>query len=454
MGRNEDPSKIMITEFGAARSVGGSKLLIEAGLDNVLVDIGMAFDRIKDSARLPFNSESLDAIVLTHAHLDHVGLLRKPLNSGFKGGIFCTPETAILTEQQLRRRFIFESEDCAKGFDYEKTFEISRNVDGTFFYAGHIPGSALTLFEVKAQHRKRIRLLAAYDMGRSDYSDAGLAILNSPYSDFSNIDYVIVEATYGNNNHTPLQKSMKVLEDSINDTYKKKGKMVVPAFSIMGTHKFCNFLYHLNKAGRIPNDMRFYLSTPSSESVTRVMLKYKHHLHPQFQKLLADRNDNPLYNPHLFRHKDLNKTLNFLREEGPYGVVASSAMCNIGRIVPILENTIEDEKNLVFLTNYVAEGTRGHAIRYSNKGANISFEDGYKTLLADVVKGHGFSCHTDIQETMEFLEKIDPHRGLKGIFIKHGTSKNCDAARRHIIENLGYAPEKVIVMERKQAYEL
>ncbi|MDP2908734.1 MAG: MBL fold metallo-hydrolase [Nanoarchaeota archaeon] len=489
---------IKLTEFGAAETVPGSKLLLKTGQKDYLIDVGKNYKDKEEN--LPFEAKGIEHLILTHGHADHMGELLKLRKEGFKGKIFSTHETAEITKLQLKQdvssvffynraikgkryqhgpdkgKFIpfkkaeyskediessmalFESDNKEPGIPYEKQITISDEAKIMFYEAGHIPGSAQILFEISSEGRS-LKLLTACDLGRTDYKILGHPRADTPIVKFprtgfkENIDYIVVESTYGDKVHNSLEDSIKILEEAAKDAAKNSSKLIIPTFSIMRTHMLWNFLFRLNQEGRLP-DMTFYSSSPTADYVSKIILGHIENLDEKALQEFANNNYNPFYFDKLVHHKKLEDTKEALKENKPMGIIAASGMCEMGRIVPILERTIQDPKNIILLTGYASPRTRAYNL--INKEKQIRFDGKLVELKADVRKMGGLSGHADKEEIIAHLKSIhDPEKGeqFKGVFIKHGEKEACHKLRERIIE-AGYPPETVHVMKKNQEYVL
>jgi metallo-beta-lactamase family protein len=497
-----EEDKVTITEFGAAETVPGSKLLVQVNKKNYLIDIGKEYGEKDDTKELSFNAENIESLILSHAHADHMGDMLKLVKKGFKGKIFSTYETAHITKLQLTQEVssvfihnkmvkgkryaygpnkgkwvpfkpvIYNSEDVKKsmglfesfkdskpGIPYENKTTLSDNVNMTFYEAGHIPGSAQILLEISHEGRN-LNLLTACDLGRTDYKILGhpradIPIVKFPSTNFpKNIDYIVVESTYGDKVHAPIEDSIKTLEDAAKDAAKNNGKLIIPAFSIMRTHMLWNFLFRLYQQGSLPKEMKFYSSSPTADQVSRIILEHIEDLDEKALQEFADKNYNPFHFDQLIHHKKMDETRQALKLNNPMGIIASSGMCEGGRIIPILEETISDPKNIILLIGYASPKTK--AAKLMNKEKEIPFNDKMIELKADVRKMGGLSGHADKEEIIAHLKSIhNPEKGeqFKGIFIKHGEKEACYKLKDRIIE-AGFNAETVHVMKKDQAYTL
>jgi len=479
-----------LTEYGAAEQVQGSSLVIEANSKKYLVDVGS----------LP--PGPIDGLLITHAHLDHISRYLDLVSDGFNGPVYAPYQTVDLTELQFIQsisgqfihnnwvnkhnrtlpnekqlshqpvRYVFRDLTKAmkhfrdfngkKGFPYCEQINISEDVAATFYDAGHIPGSSQILFEIKQDDGLTKKILTTGDLGRKDYEKykdhpiaSDLPFVNPPYDDFSGLDALVIEATYGNRQHRPLSESIDILEAAIKEAYDNKGRIVIPAFSIGRTQIIKCFYYRMDHLGIIPKGMNLVASCPTAEEVEKVMLKHIDEFDLRSKEDFRYPLDNPFKNPHLIKHKKMQETWELIhqRDYTPYIILASSAMGDMGRSRTILRETISDPKTIVLKTSYAAPGTPMWMIK-----------KGFQTIPFDLVgevennakfyNMGGLSGHADVDEINNFIRKIDPERKLKKIFLKHGEKKSCFDLRETIIQRLGYNPDTVVVMKKGERYEV
>jgi metallo-beta-lactamase family protein len=377
----------------------------------------------------------------------------KRFQTGPDRGRFIPFKPVIYTKEHLEKAMAHFTSS-----PYEKPVRVSDDLTITFYEAGHIPGSSQILFEMQTPKGK-INFLTTYDLGRTDYQILGHPVSDTPlvkfpYKNFKNIDFVVLEATYGNKTHRPLEESFSVLETAIKDAAKSGGKLIIPAFSVMRTQMLYCFLYKLNQEGKIPSNMMFYSSSPMADQVSRIIVNNWDDLDPEAKANMRNQNNNYFHFDKLTYHKTYKETNLVLgnQNSNPLGIIASSGMCEQGRVVAALKSTISDPKNIVLMTGYVSPNTRGQKLL--NKERRIAFDDGYVDLRADVRRMSGLSGHADVTETIAHVRNIDPDKRLKGIFIKHGEKESCWALREEIIKKLGYNPNVVTVMKKGQEYSL
>ncbi|MBU1199177.1 MAG: MBL fold metallo-hydrolase [Nanoarchaeota archaeon] len=504
MGENLE-NRIFVVEHGAAENVAGSNFMIHIGPELHAVDIGKKYQKGEEHEPFSYKPSDVKTVTFTHEHMDHIGLLPKLKKEGFNGPLITTPEGFELGKLQLGQIYsgpfihnkwvkgkkykhgpkagqwipfqeilyeysdfqeikeLFVSHEDKKGIPYQTPFKLSDKIQGTFYDAGHIPGSSQILFEIKPDGKKPIKLLTTYDLGRTDYKTttnpiADIPIVRFPHTDFGkDIDYVVVEATYGNKTHGSLDDSIKEFEDSINYVAKNDGRLVIPAFSIMRTQMIWNFFYRLQKENRIPPDFKLFSNSSTAHSVARIMLKYINNMDERAQIEFANKKDNPFNFENLVK-LDTKATTAWLKDRNMKGsaIISSSGMGDMGGIVRVLEQTLKYHNNIIMGTGYAAPGTRMDLLYKGETEIPFIETAGIVHRKAAVRKMGGLSGHADINETIAHLKNMkDPAKGehFKRIFIKHGEKASCHALRKALIE-AGYRPGEVIVMEKDEHYFL
>jgi metallo-beta-lactamase family protein len=506
----ERTDSIRLIEYGAAEQVAGSKLLLQAGRYNILIDIGLDYTEGEGEGKLlPFDAESIDCLVLTHAHADHMGQLLKLYKAGFKGKIYSTQETFDLSRLQMTQtvsspfihnkwargkrfksgsnqgRFIpfkkilytnrdiddvsnlFESYDGKPGFPYEKKVLVAKDeltrIDVTYYEAGHIPGSSQILFEIM-HNGKQKKILTAFDLGRTDYKIvnhpiADVPIVRFPYTNFpKDIDIAVIEATYGSKIHAPLEESIETYLEAVNYTSKNGGQIVIPAFSIMRMQMLDCINYNLEKEGKLPKSMQFISSCPTGNSVWKIFLKYLYNFDERTREMFLDENNNPYNFSRLIRHKKMEETREAIRLGQPAAYFASSGMGSWGRAKTILREVISNPKNSVLSTGYASLGTIMGEIGQGNKAIHFGDEIGDVAMNAKYFRMGGLSGHADYLENLAHMNNLyDPITDFRkrlplDILIKHGEKESCESQRRGFIER-GHKPENILVMKKGRAYE-
>jgi metallo-beta-lactamase family protein len=435
--------QVKLTFLGAAQSVTGSCYLIEASNARFLVDCGLYQERQlreRNWDPFPIPPETLDAVLLTHAHLDHSGLLPKLVKEGFRGPIYCTDATAEIAEIMLLDSANLQQEDAefkrkrheqerrkgpypevplytvddAKASStlfssvrYGNVVEIGKGVEATFYDAGHVLGSSMIKVRLEQNGQNRTILFSG-DIGRWDKP-----ILRDPTS-FEEADYVLVESTYGDRLLEPAEVSASKLADVINTTVKAGGNIVIPSFALERSQEM---LYYLDKfliEDRIPHLMVFF-DSPMALSITAV---FEHHpeLFDEEMVKLMHQKESPFdfRGLNLVRTADESKAIN--RIKGTVIIIAGSGMCTGGRIKHHLVTNISRKESTILFVGYQAVGTLGREIVDGAKKVRIL---GQKyPVRARVVQLNGFSAHADRNQLLKWLSSL--RKPPRCLFVTHG----------------------------------
>lgn len=429
--------------FGAAQVVTGSKHLIttETGT-KILLDCGMFQGSDQDSSYMNrhfgFNPAEVNYVILSHAHIDHSGLLPRLANEGFRGKIFCTPGTKALCEIMLldsahiqendvkyvnkRRRKRGEElldplydvssvERCMGLFHtvrYHEEFTINGEVSFHFTDAGHILGSAAVHLTVKEQ--RDILLTFTGDIGRP-----GDIILRSPET-FRQADYIICESTYGDRLHEPMGNTLERLTQVVYETcVAKQGKLIIPAFSVDRTQELVYQLDQLSSSGKLP-PVKVYVDSPLSVKATMTMKEHDEDFNPDILAYIEKDGDAFSFpNLHYISNVEESKKLNSSKE--PCIIISASGMAEAGRIKHHIANNVENPNNTILIVGYCSPTSLGGALRAGEKEVRI-FGDDYK-VNAHVEVMDAFSAHADYKEILEYLGCQNP--GLvRKLFLVHG----------------------------------
>ncbi len=433
---------MQLTFLGAAGEVTGSQHLIETSERRLLLDCGLfqghrAQSRQKNE-HFFCDPKNLDAVILSHAHTDHVGNLPGLYRAGFRGPIFCTPATADVAAVMLHDSAGIQAEDARylrkklhgphppveplyddhdvdqtlklmETIPYGELHELGVDVKLKFSDAGHILGSAITELDVlDADDWKRIVFTG--DLGRR-----GLPLLRDPQR-VEGCDVLIIESTYGNRIHPPSSSIEDELEKIIRDTTARHGRVIIPAFSLGRTQTLMYFLNRLHNRGRLPR-IPVYVDSPLSNEITAVYKHHQHELDVEFQREWQNDQD-PFLFPGLRMVKSASESagLNHLRD--PFVVIASSGMCETGRIVHHLRHAVTDDRNAIVMIGFQAEHTLGR--RLQEKQPMVRIFDRQLPLNAEVITLSGLSAHADAEDFKWWLEGMGTGRGIGQAFIVHG----------------------------------
>ena len=451
---------VKITFLGAARNVTGSRYLVEAAGSRLLVDCGLYQERElrgRNWEPFPVAPESIDAVLLTHAHLDHVGYLPRLAADGFRGPVHSTPATAEITkiilldsghiqEEDARRKLrrhkkerrrgpypvrpLYTEEDaekCVRHFSpvkYLTPLELAGGkITATWHDAGHILGSAMLTLDVRENGESR-RILFSGDVGRPRKP-----ILRDP-TVFEQADYVLVESTYANRRHKE-EDIESAIAGEVSTVYAAGGNLVVPSFSVERAHEIMYVLNELLLAERIPH-LTVFIDSPMAIRVTEV---FKHHpeLFDEEMTGFIREGASPFDFPGLrmVRNVDESKSINHMR--GSAVIIAGSGMCTGGRIKHHLVHNITRRANTVMFIGYQARGTLGRAILEGHRRVRIFGRD--FPVRARVTKVNGFSGHADRDELWTWMSglKAPPRR----VFVTHGEEHAARSFAKLVEERMG-----------------
>jgi len=436
-----------IAFHGAARTVTGSKhLLTLSNGKKYLLDCGMFQGMGKETEGLNhefgFDAASVDYLILSHAHIDHCGLIPKLVKDGFKGKIFATDATkdlaAILMEdsagiQENDLKFVnkrraaeglpyllplYTTEDALKAVElfipqkYDQWFAVDESVQVMYKDAGHIIGSATVHLKIN-ENGKETRLTFSGDVGR--YRDV---ILKSP-AEFPQADYIICESTYGNSLHEQITGTTDLLLQWIIKTcIEKKGKLIIPAFSVGRTQEVLFALNQLETENRLP-DLTYIVDSPLSQEATQVIKSYPQYFNAAIQKLIETDNDPFSFKGLRFtKSVEESKLLNYSKE--PLVIISASGMAEAGRVKHHISNNIENSRNTILFTGYCEPNSLGGRLKLHPKEVNI-FGAPHE-VNAEIAEIRSMSAHGDYNDLCQWLACQDPKQ-VKKLFLVHGEYK-------------------------------
>lgn len=430
-----------LTFLGAAREVTGSMLLVETDRASILIDCGMYQGRRAESrarnARLPAAACRADAVILTHAHVDHSGSLPVLVRSGFQGLIHATPATRDLAAFMLRdsariqvgdaeylnRRHaddptweplvpIYDEDDVTATLarfectPYHRRIVIAPGVNVTFLDAGHILGSAQVVLDIEGRGGRR-RIVISGDLGRR-----GLPIIRDPELPPLPIHHLVMESTYGDRTHGPVEHMADDLARVIAETVGRGGKIVVPAFALGRTQELMFVLHQLRTSGRMPS-IPVFIDSPLAIDVTSVF-----RLHPECYdaetRHYLDRHDQIFDFDGLSMTRSREESMAINDVTGPAMIIAASGMAEAGRVLHHLRNLVEDARNTVLVVGYMAQHTLGR--RLLERRPRVKIWGVERDLHAQVVELPAFSAHADADDLFAHAVACNP----KKIFLVHG----------------------------------
>ena len=444
---------IQIKFCGGARTVTGSMHLVSTDDSNVLLDCGLFYGKRDEyyavNSEFNFNPQSLNACVLSHAHIDHCGNVPNLIKKGYRSHVYATPPTRNLCKYMLPDSGFVQEEDIKyvnkihkkqglaprsplynkeeaenalkyfRALEYHKKYALTKDIDLTFFEAGHILGSAIPVLDIKTR-RGMTRIAYAVDLGRAD-----MPILRNPEMP-KDINYLIIESTYGGRKHTSIEDAETKLADAVNRTIKKGGKIIIPSFALERTQLLVYFISELMKRKKIKK-IPIYVDSPLAVNLTSVFRKDWEYF-DDITKAAFQNNEDPLGYDNItyVRHVNQSKKLNSIKS--PMIIISASGMCENGRILHHLKNNIDNPNNTILVVGYMANNTLGRRIVDKNKQVKI-FGKLYD-LRAEVVIINAFSSHADKDGLVDYVKKC--REKLKQVFIVHGEEDQSNILRENL----------------------
>lgn len=436
-----------LTFWGAAGGVTGSMHLLETGNHKVLLDCGLHQGRREEARQrnghFPFHPNEIDAVVVSHAHIDHCGNLPTLMRQGFDGPIYCTPPTRDLLRVMLADSAKIQEEDAAhiniaRNYaepwvqplytvnDVDKVFgrlvavPYGRDADATksvrfrFIEAGHVLGSAMVHFTVAGPERDHT-LTFSGDMGRR-----GLPILK-PTGTIPPADVLVCESTYGNRTHRSFADTVEKLYAAIRDTVDRGGKVLIPAFSLGRTQLIIHVLQQGLRENKIPT-LPIYVDSPLASEVAGVYRAHPNSLSDETAQALRE-GHGLLGGDGVSYVRDFEESTRLASRPGPAVIIASSGMCDAGRIQQHLKQLVDDPRCTIILVSYQASGTTGR--RLLEPKATVRFQGRDWNKWIEVQHLDGFSGHADKND---FVAYLGPLAGKVGkVRLIHGEREQADA---------------------------
>lgn len=476
--------QVKLKFLGGVRTVTGSNHLLTTPKSQILIDAGLFYGRRDESygvnTTFAYHPASINALVLSHAHIDHCGNIPTLLKHGLRCKIYTTSATRDLCKLMLADSGRVQEEDLRylkkiaarsrgkrhrrhghepqfnvrvplytereairsvsrfRPLHYGQRFKITNDVTLTFYDAGHILGASVVSLDIRLQ-RKTLRLGYAVDLGRKQ-----LPLLNNP-TVLKGLDYLILESTYGGRLHAPISDAKEKLREAINRTVARKGKIIIPSFALERTQEVIYFVNELLKEGSIP-PIPIYVDSPLATRITEVFRNNIHYMDREVKDLIR-RDESPFDFLHLryVQSQEESKALN--NDKRPMIILAGSGMCEAGRVLHHLKNNITESRNTVLIVGYMAKDTLGRKIVERERLVRI-YGIEYE-LNAEVVVINALSGHADKNDLVEYVKESAP---ANEVFLVHGDEDQTRALYETLSsENLNpHAPvkgEEVVLYE-------
>ena len=445
--------------FGAARTVTGSQHLLTINDKKILLDCGLFQGRRKDTyeknKNFKFDPKEIDAMILSHAHIDHSGNTPHLVKDGFNGPIYTTSATIDLCKIMLedsaylqkrdiewlkkkKKKHIPEEplysiedvEDTIKKFipvEYNSATEIFPGIVAYFQDAGHILGSAGILLEIEEEKGKKIRFGFSGDIGRPE-----MPIIRNP-DFFRDLDILIMEGTYGNRLHTQTDEVEEEVAKVVKEVFDRRGKIIIPSFAVGRTQLLVYVLHKLFDQNRIP-EIPIYVDSPLAVKATKVFEEHPECFDRETNRIFLESGDDPFGFGRLkyITTVDQSKELNEIKD--PMIIISASGMAEGGRVLHHLANNIGNPKNLVLFVGYSAEHTLARRIMDGIENVNILGEK--HSVKCKIKTMDYFSAHADQNELIDYL-RLNPADRLKNIFLVHGEEEQALPLREKILQK-GY----------------
>ncbi len=454
---------MQISFHGAAQTVTGSQHLLTVNGQRILLDCGL-YQGKRDEARrrnreFPFDAAAVDAVALSHAHIDHSGNLPNLVKQGFRGKIVCTPATVDLCGAMLldsghiqeedveyvnrqRRKYgeppvepIYTQKDAARalryfeGIEYERPYRLLPGITLTLYDAGHMLGSAIVALDLQPDKGgPNRRLVFTGDLGRPN-----LPILRDPTL-LDTADFLLMESTYGSRVHPPLEESTEAIRQIIQRTSQRGGKVIIPAFAVERTQLLVYLLNRLSDQGGLP-DIPVYVDSPLAVNVTDIFRRHPKYFDDETRDYLRHDPEGDIFSFGRLRYiRDVEQSKQLHTLKGPCVIISASGMAEAGRIQHHLKNNIEDPRNTVLIVGWQAPNTLGR--RLVELAPTVKIFGMEYHLEAEVVTLNGFSGHADQPGLLSWARafKQPPDR----TFIVHGDPEAAQALAARLRDDLGY----------------
>lgn len=429
--------------------IGGSCYLVDTGKERILIDFGLYYGKEdqEKNKELPFDPTSIDAVLVTHAHIDHIGRLPVLYKFGFKGNTYGIDATKDIAHVMLKmsmsiakqeKQELYDEQDLDETFkyfkavSYGKSISITRNVKARFVEAGHILGSSMIELTIQSQDENKTVIVFTGDLGNKN-----TPLLKDP-TILSNADYVLVESTYGI--HKRNEEGPEKFTKDVVSTLEEGGSVLIPAFVLEKTQKVIYLIGELKRQGKLPRETPVYIDSLTAQQINFYYRKYKKYYDPE-AKLLLSKGINPLFYKGLIETsgKETLKT----HHDGPAIYITASGMLEKSNAPKHLAKMAGDSRNLVAIVGWQAPDSTGRKLQNGEKEVFLDING--KSVLAKInarVERYSFmSSHADGPQILQWLSNFP---SLKQVYIVHGEPKQAIGLSKAVQEELGfssYAPK-------------
>ncbi len=467
---------ISLYSLGAAEEVTGSKHVLDVDGHIVLIDCGAFQGRRAEADRknrqFEVPADKLEAVVLTHAHYDHCGLLPMLGINGYNGNIYATPATRdlaniimmdsariqardaeYLAKQAAKKKEKFDWKPLFTETDaiattnqivtvsYNRPVFIIPQVKLEFFDAGHILGSAMAILTVTDSDGHTVKIAYTGDLGRKNK-----AIIRDP-AIIPPVDYIVLESTYGDRLHESNDDALNKLAEIANKAYKANGKIIIPAFAIERTQELVYYFHELVDRRAIP-PIPIYVDSPMAVNATSIFQVHPECYDQETHEAFIKHHKNPFGFNQLRFVTSVEESKSLNDKEEPMIIISADGMCEAGRVIHHLANNVGDPRNQILIVGYMAEHTLGR--RLQNRELEVKILGEWHAVRAEISQINAFSAHADYDEATKWLQALDAS-GLQKIFLVHGEPDVQVVFRDHLETN-GFP--NVQIVKYGETYEI
>ena len=453
-----------ITFIGAVHEVTGSCTLLELGGRHYMIDCGMeqGID-VFENEPLPVAPSQIEAVFLTHAHIDHSGMLPKLYKDGFKGSIYATEETCNLCDIMLRdcahiqeadtdwknRKAeragrehvdpVYDMNDACGAINllrrcrYDQIIRVGEGIEIRFTDIGHLLGSACIEIWLEEDGVQK-KIVFSGDVGNTDQP-----IINDPKS-VAETDYLVIESTYGNRLHTDIGHNLPVeLAALIQKALDRGGNVVIPAFAVGRTQELLYALHIINAEHMVHGHDNFpiYVDSPLAIEATNIFIQSNHSCFDAEMREILDRGENPIWSDGIRLSVTSEDSVAINNDPEPKVIISASGMCEAGRIRHHLKHNLWNARNIIVFAGYQAEGSLGRALQDGVDKVRLFTED--IAVRAEIVSLQGISGHADRDGLLAWVQAFE--KGPEMIFVNHGAEDSCESFCKLLTETCGYHAE-------------